>query len=94
MPGLIMRQGPVFIAGKSSSQITTPTPPLVQGVVLQNIVGRPGGIERVFDLCVEGEHEYFANGVLVHNCMDATRYALYSEFAGGAGNYNISVKRY
>lgn len=29
-----------------------------------------------------------------NHLMDATRYALYSEFAGGAGNYNISVKRY
>ena len=29
-----------------------------------------------------------------NHLMDATRYALYSEFSGGAGNYNISVKRY
>lgn len=93
MRGWIMRKGSVFIAEKNSSQIITPTPSLVQGVVLQNIVGRPGGIERVFDLCVEGEHEYFANGVLVHNCMDAARYAAFSELAGTAGNYNISFNR-
>ena len=29
----------------------------------------------VFNLTVAGEPEYFANGVLVHNC-DATRYAI------------------
>lgn len=31
-------------------------------------------IERVFDICVEGMHEYFANGILVHNCMDSISY--------------------
>lgn len=30
--------------------------------------------ERVYDLTVEGDHEYFANNVLVHNCLDALRY--------------------
>lgn len=28
-------------------------------------------IVPVYDLMVEGEHEFFANGVLVHNCIDA-----------------------
>lgn len=32
---------------------------------------------RVYDLEVENEHEYFANGVLVHNC-DAMRYAIFT----------------
>src|SRR5690606_19760034 len=32
--------------------------------------------EEVFDIMVEDEHEYFANGVLVHNCIDASRYAI------------------
>ena len=36
-----------------------------------------GGIEKaVYDLTVEGEHEFFANGILVHNCIDALRYSL------------------
>ena len=30
----------------------------------------------VYDLTVEGEHEFFANGVLVHNSLDATRYVI------------------
>jgi hypothetical protein len=33
--------------------------------------------EKVYDLTVEYEHEYFANGVLVHNC-DAMRYAIFT----------------
>lgn len=30
---------------------------------------------NVYDLTVEDEHEYFANGLLVHNCMNAFEYA-------------------
>lgn len=30
--------------------------------------------ENVYDLMIEDQHEYFANGVLVHNCIDASRY--------------------
>jgi intein/homing endonuclease len=29
---------------------------------------------KVYDLEVEGEHEYFANNILVHNCSDALEY--------------------
>ena len=30
--------------------------------------------EEVYDIMVEDTHEYFANGILVHNCIDAARY--------------------
>lgn len=42
-----------------------------------NILNRnsvPVRVERVYDIEVEGAHEYFANGLLVHNCIDAVRY--------------------
>jgi hypothetical protein len=61
--------------------------------VLQSIDGGSGGTELVYDLCVAGCHEYFANGVLVHNCVDAARYALYSEYAGNTGTYSIGMAR-
>lgn len=32
------------------------------------------GSARVYDLSVEGEHEFFAGGVLVHNCLDCLHY--------------------
>jgi hypothetical protein len=32
--------------------------------------------EEVYDLMIEDKHEYFANGILVHNC-DAIRYAVH-----------------
>lgn len=37
----------------------------------------PAGTADVYNLAVEGMHEFFANGVLVHNC-DAARYAIAS----------------
>jgi hypothetical protein len=36
----------------------------------------------VFDLTVDGPPEFFANGVLVHNCMDSLRYLAYTRFGG------------
>lgn len=37
--------------------------------------------EEVYDLTIEDAHEYFANGILVHNCMDAIRYAIYTKYS-------------
>lgn len=34
----------------------------------------------VYDLTVDGAHEFFANRILVHNCLDACRYAIFSHF--------------
>ncbi|MDR2944053.1 MAG: hypothetical protein LBU81_03080 [Methanosarcinales archaeon] len=36
----------------------------------------PKKADFVYDLTVEDVHEFFANGVLVHNCMDAGRYGM------------------
>lgn len=35
-----------------------------------------GETADVYNLTVAGQPEYFANGLLVHNCADATRYLL------------------
>jgi hypothetical protein len=43
-------------------------------VSIVTIQQRHAGHAEVFDLHVEGEHEYYANGVLVHNCIDGWRY--------------------
>lgn len=32
--------------------------------------------QQVYDLSIDECHEYFANGVLVHNCIDAKRYSM------------------
>lgn len=35
-----------------------------------------GIADLVYDISVDEVHEFFANGILVHNCIDAARYAL------------------
>lgn len=32
--------------------------------------------DRVYNLTVDGPPEFYANGILVHNCMDAARYLI------------------
>jgi len=31
-------------------------------------------VEPVYDLEIEDKHEFFANNILVHNCIDPIRY--------------------
>jgi hypothetical protein len=49
---------------------------LEQKLAHSHVVGvYPAGQgERVYDLTVAVEHEFFANGILVHNCCDSERY--------------------
>ena len=45
-----------------------------QSSVLVSRVTNTRTMRHVFDLTVEGEHCYYANGVLVHNCTQALRF--------------------
>ena len=47
---------------------------VIKTVKLKRCVRVENWKERVYDLEIEDQHEYFANGILVHNC-DAARYA-------------------
>ncbi len=49
-------------------------------VKLKHLEQGESSMELVYDLMVEDQHEYFANGILVHNCMDAVRYGVYTHF--------------
>ena len=49
---------------------------------LSDVITKSESHCEVYDLTVEGEHEYFANGVLVHNCIDAARYYVLGELLG------------
>jgi len=49
--------------------------PELAHVRVQHICG--GKVEKVYNMTVDEEHEYFANGILVSNC-DALRYSIYS----------------
>ena len=37
---------------------------------------RPSGLRSVYNLTIAGPPEFFANGILAHNCYDALRYGL------------------
>ena len=67
---LMMLSGNALYAAERSSPTNTPRPKLVADRVLT--VYDTGERNKVYDLEVEGAHEFVASGVLVHNC----RYAL------------------
>jgi hypothetical protein len=41
---------------------------------------------RVYDLTVEKAHEFYANGILVGNCMDGLQYGVLVAETGAAGS--------
>ena len=55
---------------------------IVASNVLADITVLGESTERVYDLEVEGMHEFFANGVLVHNCIDGIRYYVLGKILG------------
>lgn len=61
-------------AEKTIEETSIPKQSTVAAVVLD--ISPAGILPEVWDLTVEGEHEFFANGILVHNCIDGIRYAL------------------
>ena len=81
----------------------------VQPTIFKNLSLIPGSLDvaglaielveeekrEVFDLQVNDIHEYFANGILVHNCLDALRYAVWTRFGqrAGYGQYSISFSK-
>lgn len=42
----------------------------------------------VYDLTIEGEHEFFANGILVHNCGDGMDYMICEAFKNSFKKYS------
>lgn len=71
---LTMLTGSVLNAEKCSVSTGTPEQDHVPVYVVRV---KDGGIRNVFNLTVERQHEFFANGILVANC-DAARYVLSS----------------
>lgn len=59
---------PLFVAYVVKSLFTTNT---------KNRLPVPTSAVEVYDLYIEDQHEYFANGILVSNCIDALSYALF-----------------
>lgn len=74
MQGLMMLSLPALFALAHSSGISMQSLLLAREHV--QTVTDVGKAERVFDIEVDGQHEFFASGLLVHNCIDAVRYAI------------------
>ena len=71
----ILRENALFV--KSNSKPTnTPQQECVVKNVVECIEVKNVSKENVFDIEVKDMHVYFANGILVHNCIDALRYSL------------------
>lgn len=77
------RRAPASSAARSSRPIgagATGAPALVSACIANDAVLNvqdTGLYEDVYDLTIEGEHQFFANGILVHNCdeLAAWQYA-------------------
>jgi len=55
-------------------------------------VKKTGQREQTYDLTVACQHEFFANGILVHNSVDALRYAIFSDYSRGLDHKPESKK--
>ena len=91
----MMKQESALYAERNSGQTDSGTQNAAVAVVLQDIEIRSEEKREVFDLQVNDIHEYFANGILVHNCLDALRYALWTKYGqnAGQGQYSILYNR-
>ena len=68
---LIMRVETAEDVAENSGSTNT-----VKSIFVAEVAPKNLGKKKVYDLTVEDAHEYFAEGILVHNCLDALRYAL------------------
>ena len=91
----MMKQESALYAERNSGQTDSGTQNAAVAVVLQDIEIRSEEKREVFDLQVNDIHEYFANGILVQNCLDALRYAVWTRFGqrAGYGQYSISFSK-
>jgi len=73
---LITSKETVNIVANNSQLTNIQKPNVVQSLVVPN----SGSIADVYDLTIEGDHEFFANNILVHNCSDSFRYFFIEAF--------------
>jgi hypothetical protein len=90
LPGLTTRTGPARPAVAPSRSTSTPVRCAAPVSVLGSFAS-DSGPHDVYNLTVDGEREFYAGGVLVHNC-DAARYLLIN-LGGGAQSWIDWAKR-
>lgn len=57
------------------------------GAVVQSIHVLEETTADVYDIHVDYCHNFFANGILVHNCIDGVRYCVLEEILGKNSDY-------
>jgi len=71
----LMTNSALALSAEKNSRVTSMHESNAVPVFVLGVVELPG--ERpVYNLEIEEAHEFFANGVLVHNCIDSLRYIL------------------
>jgi hypothetical protein len=69
--GAVQQQSP---KAQEKSFVAQPAKTPSQSFALVRQVANTNSMRLVYDLTVDEEHCYYANGILVHNCTQALRY--------------------
>ena len=83
---LMMKNASAFGVEKLSLSTNIQEVNAVQEFVLESIHVQDANIQKVYDIEVEDVHEYYANGILVHNCLDGIRYVVLDKLLGQNSN--------
>lgn len=78
-PRLMIKNMYVNSARRYIKEVNTPNRGSVQEAAHLVITGNYKGKQKVYNISVEGDHEYIANNILVSNC-DTMRYAVFSDY--------------
>mgnify|MGYP004458212779 FL=1 len=84
--GLITKKERAHTAEKPSLQTNIAETDFVVEFVAESISILKEYEQPTYDIEVEDMHEFFANGILVHNCIDATRYVILEKVLGDYGS--------
>ena len=82
----IMKKEYASIVVRPSLQTNIAKNDFVVEFVAKSIITLKEYEQPTYDIEVEDMHEFFANGILVHNCIDATRYVILEKVLGDYGS--------
>ena len=82
----IMKKEHASIVVRPSLQTNIAKNDFVVEFVAKSIITLKEYEQPTYDIDVEDMHEFFANGILVHNCIDATRYVILEKVLGDYGS--------
>lgn len=89
----IMKQGYAKFAEKNLKHQNTSGKNVAVEIVLKDFKVLSRKREETYNLMIDDIHEYFANGLLVSNCVDAIRYAVLAEFTNTGIDEDIPLTK-